>query len=202
MESINKFHEFLKSNAEFTDLDWEESHPFFNHRYLKKNEVWVENNKTCRHMAYIKKGLLRSSYFDSNGNEITSCFCVSNSMASSFKSFIAQTPSNIQIQAIEASELFIIDYDSLQKLYKLKPIWERIVRVQIEKEYISLWNYAHSLNSQQAQERYLNLLESQPEIVNKAPVQHIASYLGIKRETLSRIRKNLAQLPDLNPTGF
>lgn len=193
MKNTKEFYTFLKSNADFTKSDWETSQQFFKQKKIKKNKVWIIKNKICREMAFIKKGLLRTSYTDANGNEITSCFCVSNSMASSFKSFISQTPSDLQIQAIEDTELYIIDYDSLQKLYALSPIWERIVRIQIEKEYISLWNYAHSLNTQQAQERYVNLLESQPEIVQKAPIQHIASYLGVKRETLSRIRKKLTE---------
>ena len=66
MEGTNKFYEFLKSKAEFTRSDWEASQPFFKQQVLKKNEVWVESNKTCRDMAFIKKGLLRSSYVDAN----------------------------------------------------------------------------------------------------------------------------------------
>lgn len=193
MEEINNLYSFLNSICEFSKSDFEKSSSFFKPRNLMKGEIWIDYNKICREMAFINRGLLRSSYIDGKGNEITSCFCAPNSMASSFKSFISQSPSNLQLQAIENTELLIIKNDNLQKLYKEVPVWERLGRILMEKEYLSLWNYANSLNTEQAQERYLKLMEGQPEVVNKAPVQDIASYLGITRETLSRIRKKVVQ---------
>lgn len=191
--SHNNLYTFLNSLCEFSYSDFEHSHTFFDAKRLKKGEIWIDYTRTCHEMAFVDKGLLRISFIDNKGNEVTSCFCGPTSMASSFKSFISRTPSDLKVQVLEDTDLLVINYDNLQRLYKTIPAWERIGRILIEKEYLSLWNYAFSLNTEQAEERYLRLLEKQPEVLQKAPVQDIASYLGITRETLSRIRKKVAR---------
>ncbi|MDO6810912.1 Crp/Fnr family transcriptional regulator [Zobellia galactanivorans] len=193
MEQSLNLYNFLNTLCEVSQDDFERSKTYFKQKTLKKGEVWVDFGEICNEMAYINSGLLQSSYINDRGNIITTCFCSSNSMASSFKSFISQSQSDIELKAIENTELMITDYEKLQSLYQEIPVWERIGRILVEKEFISLWNYANSLNSDKAKQRYLRLLENQPEVITKAPVQDIASYLGITRETLSRIRKKLIQ---------
>ena len=193
MNENNGFYVFLNAICEISKYEFDKSISLFELKTLKKSEIWVDYNKVCGEMAYINNGLLRTMYIDDKGNEVTSCFCLRNSMASSFKSFISQTPSHQRIEALENTDLLVIRYDSLQKLYRDVPVWERIGRILMEKEYVSLWNYAYSLNTEQAHDRYIRLIKNQPEVVQKAPVQSIASYLGISRETLSRIRKKIIQ---------
>jgi CRP-like cAMP-binding protein len=185
------FFSFLNTITDFSEGDFIKSQLFFSARILKKRELWINQNQVCKEIAFISKGLLRSYYVDQKGNEVTSCFCVSNSMASSFKSFIAQQASDLAIQALEETELITINYQDLQYLYKAIPKWQEVSRMLMEQEYLSLWRYAYSLNRENALEKYLHLLNEQPEVVQKAPVQDIASYLGISRETLSRIRKKV-----------
>lgn len=189
MDMTENLFQFLNTASNFSRTEFERIMPYFESRALKKGEIWIEQNSICREMAYIDKGLLKITYANPDGHEITSCFCSSNSMASSFKSFISQTPSELQLKAIENSLLLYTSFEDLQKLRIAIPAWESFERKILEKEYLSLWNYAHSLNAEQANARYSRLLKDQPEVVQKASVQDMASYLGVTRETLSRIRK-------------
>ena len=92
---------------------------------------------------------------------------------------------------MEETELLIINYEDLQKLYSISLAWQNIGRAFAEKEYIIIEQYASSLNSESAKVKYLRLLKEQPQIIQKAPIQYIASYLGITTRTLSRIRKEI-----------
>lgn len=185
------FFRFLNTITDFSENDFIQSQIFFKTVVLKKGDLWIQQNQVCKEIAFIKKGLLRSYYIDQKGSEVTSCFCVSGSMASSFKSFIAQQASDLALQALEKTELITISYNDLQYLYKTIPKWQEVSRILMEQEYLSLWRYAYSLNRENAMEKYLRLLNEQPEVLRKAPVQDIASYLGVSRETLSRIRKKV-----------
>jgi CRP-like cAMP-binding protein len=124
---------------------------------------------------------------------VTSCFCSENCFVTSYKSFIQQCPSELAIQAMEDVELFVTSHKSLYKLYNSSAIWLVIGRVLAEKEYLVLEKYASMLNSENAKEKYLRLMKEQPIIMGKANVEDIASYLGVTRRTLSRIRKEIAE---------
>ena len=118
-------------------------------------------------------------------------FCTENSLTTSYKSFIVQKPSSLSIQALEDTELLVIDYEHLRKLYSASPAWQNVGRTIAEKEYMVMEQYAFVLNNETAKEKYLRLLKEQPQIIQKAAVNHIASYLGITTRTLSRIRSEI-----------
>ncbi len=102
-----------------------------------------------------------------------------------------QTPSAQTIQAIEETELLVIDFESLQKLYAKSIPWQSIGRAFTEREYLVMEQYASTLNNETAKEKYLRLLKEQPTIVQKASIKDIASYLGVTTRTLSRIRQEI-----------
>ena len=153
----------------------------------------MQQGKVCQQIGYINKGFLRGYYNNANAEEITACFCTGNNLTTSYKSFILQTPSSLSIQALEETELLVIDYDSLQKLYSKSIVWQNIGRAVAEREYIVMEQYASVLNNETAKEKYLRLLKEQPQIIQKSPVHFIASYLGITTRTLSRIRKEITE---------
>ena len=93
--------------------------------------------------------------------------------------------------ALEKTELLVINFDNIQKLYAESANWQTIGRLVSEKEFIVMEQYASVLNNETAKEKYLRLLNEQPEILQKASINYIASYLGITRRTLSRIRKEI-----------
>lgn len=157
---------------------------------LKKNEYFITEGKICNNIAFINKGLSRIFYVR-DGNEVNTCFCSENSITSSFESFINQTPAKENIQALENSELLILSHKDLSKLYELSPEWQKLGLLMTERECLRLSNRLVALNFETAKEKYLNLMKTQAKIIQRVSIQHIASYLGVSRETLSRIRSQI-----------
>lgn len=191
MQITNNFKSFLRTIVPISDLDFDNSTLKFRMLTLNKGDYFVKAGDVCKSAAYINTGILRTFYNNEKGEDTTYCFCVENNLNTSFKSFISQTESTLTIQALEKTELFVIDYKDLQQLYLDFPVWQNIGRILVEKEYIVMEKYASTLNSESAMQKYVRLLSEQPSIIQRASIQDIASYLGVSRETLSRIRKQL-----------
>jgi CRP-like cAMP-binding protein len=189
---MDTFSLFLNSIATIPQAELEEGLSFFSFIKLRKGEFFVEQGKVCQQIAYIEKGAMRVYYLNHKAEEITSCFCTENSLTTSYKSFILREPSVLNIQAIEETQLIVIGFDDLQKLYARSSAWQTIGRSITEQEYLAMEKYASVLNCESAKEKYLRLLKEQPGVILKAKVEHIASYLGVTRRTLSRIRKEVA----------
>jgi CRP-like cAMP-binding protein len=190
---VDKFKQFLKNIAPITDDEFADAVSFFTEQNLQKGDFFVKQDKICQHIAFIKKGTLRTYYINDKADEITSCFCSENNLTTSYKSFVLQQPSNLILQAIENTQLLVIGYENLQKLYAKSAVWQTIGRIVAEKEYIVMEQYASILNNETAKEKYLRLLKEQPIVVQKANIEDIASYLGITRRTLSRIRQEISK---------
>ena len=191
MNALANFKTFLNTMVPISDQDFEKSVLSFKPLTLNKGDYFVKSGDLCKQAAYVNTGILRTFYINEKGEDITYCFCTENNLTASFKSFVSQTASTLSIQALKPTELLVIDYADLQQLYSDFPVWQNIGRILVEKEYIVMEKYASTLNSETAKEKYLRLLREQPSIIQKAAIQHIASYLGVTRETLSRIRKQV-----------
>ncbi len=190
---MNELKKFLQTLTPISDKEFEDSKDSFSEVPLKKGDYFVRQGQISRQIAFINKGTLRTFYINDKAEEITSCFCTGNSLTTSYKSFILQEPSLISIQALEDTELLVIDYYELQKLYSKSLVWQNIGRQVAEREYFVMEQYASVLNNQSAKEKYLGLLNDQPEVLQKASVEDIATYLGVTRRTLSRIRQEITK---------
>ena len=125
------------------------------------------------------------------GKEITHWFGFENDFVTSFHSFITQKPAVENIQLLEGSILWAISKETLSGLFNKHHEIERLVRIVYEKYYIRLEERFVNAQFKTATERYENLLLQTPHILERMPLGHIASYLGISQETLSRIRSKL-----------
>ena len=189
---MDKLKTYLQALTPMSDNEFEDSKRNFSRVYLKKGEFFVQQGRICKQIAFVNRGSLRTYYFNDKAEEITACFRTEKSLTSSYKSFILQEPSLLSIVAIEETELIVIDYDKLQELYKTSIAWQNIGRLVAEREYINMEQYASVLNNESAKEKYLRLIDEQGEILQKANVEHIATYLGVTRRTLSRIRQEIS----------
>jgi CRP-like cAMP-binding protein len=157
---------------------------------LSKNEYLVTEGKICRHLYFVQQGALRG-FYNLDGKEITHWFGFENDFVTSFHSFITQEPAVENIQLLEGSILWAISKDTLTGLFNQYHEIERLVRIAYEKYYIRLEERFVNAQFKSATERYESLLHQTPHIVERVPLGHIASYLGISQETLSRIRSRL-----------
>ncbi|MBY0434680.1 MAG: Crp/Fnr family transcriptional regulator [Cyclobacteriaceae bacterium] len=190
---MDEFKKFLKSIVPISDKEFADTILYFTELNLEKRDYFLKQDIVCRHIAFIVKGTLRAYYINDKAEETTACFCTENNLTTSYKSFILQQPSTLFLQAIEDTQLLVIDYENLQNLYSKSTVWQTIGRAFAEREYIVMEQYASVLNNETAREKYLRLLKEQPNVLQKANVEDIASYLGVTRRTLSRIRKEISK---------
>ncbi|MBK8805721.1 MAG: Crp/Fnr family transcriptional regulator [Bacteroidales bacterium] len=155
-----------------------------------KGHVLLQKDSVCKSLYLVEQGFLRGFYFQ-DGSDKTLWFASENDIATSMYSFISQKPSLEIIEVVEKSILYSIDYEQLQHLYETYPELNLIGRLLTEKYYIEMEERVSSLQFQTAEERYRNIIENKPSLLQKASLGQIASYLGITQETLSRIRKKI-----------
>lgn len=156
-------------------------------RHLKKNDFVLRHKAVCDGFYYIHKGMVRIFYYK-HEKEITEWFALENSFCFSIISFFKKTPSELIIQCLEDTELITISRDGLYRLSDYSIEISRFFREMLAGSLIASQNRMDSMLFETARQRYENLITIYPSIVRRAPLQYIASYLGIKAETLSRIR--------------
>lgn len=158
-------------------------------RKLKKGAFLLKENQVCNEIVFIKKGILRSYFFNHQGDEITNCFAFENEFMASFSSFITQNVAEENIQALVDTELQVISRESLEKLYKSGIHWQEIGRKLTEMEYVTLQKRMISFQKLSGTQRYEELYQNHQKYLQLIPLQYLASYLGITPRHLSRIRK-------------
>jgi CRP-like cAMP-binding protein len=167
-------------------------------RSLAKNDFFNFRNSVCRHVGFIVSGLFRVYYVDPvTSEEHNMGFIPEGIFMTSLKSLLTGEACPYYIAALEDSELLLITTEQLHRLYELSHGWERFGRRLAEQHLILQQGKAESLLFQSAEQRYLTLLEQFPGITNRVSLGHIASYLGIKGPSLSRIRAQLGKDTDV-----
>jgi CRP-like cAMP-binding protein len=158
---------------------------------LKKNEVFISEGDIARKIAFTNKGYLRV-FFNHAGDEITRDITPLNSFATALPSFISQKPSWEAISAITDCELFVISKENLDALYAKYPKWEHLGRRIIEDMFVEAQQRLYLFITATAEERYKIFVKRYPDIIKDVPLKYIADYLGIKIQSLSRLRKTVA----------
>jgi CRP-like cAMP-binding protein len=154
----------------------------------KKGEILIKQGQIPNKMGFVIKGIVRGYYTEENGMEHTLGFAFENHPLGAFDSFTQQTPIGYNGIAIENTDIIWISQSAFYNLLETYPNYEKVVR-SILSQYMTLeGEKVKLLRITSAKERYKALLESQPSLVHRLPLKHIASYLGITLETLSRIR--------------
>lgn len=154
---------------------------------LPKGTILIEQNSVCRYIHFLEKGFARNFFYE-NGKDVTVWFGEENEFITSMYSFVTQKPGIENAELLEDSIIYSISYPHLQHFYKKFPEYNLLGRLIIEKYYIELEERSFSLQFLSAKERYEELISKRPQILQRASLGQIASYLGISQETLSRIR--------------
>lgn len=156
----------------------------------EKGGLLEEEGKTSQYLHFIKSGAARSFYVREN-KDITVSFSLDGEFVTAMHSFITRKPSYENIEVLEKSVVYRISYDDLQSLFVDNPRIARAYRMILEQYYIVLEEQAIFSKFKTARERYLELMEYRPKVIQKASVGHIASFLDMSIETLSRIRARI-----------
>lgn len=157
---------------------------------IKKGENFLNEGEVCTQMGYVHKGLVRQYYYK-NGKELTEHFCCEDDVFICIESFLRQKPSRLIVEALENTVIYGIPHDAVLKLAEECYDVERVYRGLLENSLILSQVKMDMFRFESANERYNRLLKEQPEIVMRAPLSYIASFLLMTPETLSRVRANV-----------
>jgi CRP-like cAMP-binding protein len=184
----------LRSDIEklikLTDKEWQQFENAFTFLQVPKKFQLVKEGDVSREIYYIKKGIVRY-FYNKDGEEITGFIFTENLFASSYESFLRQTPSIQVLETIEDCELLVINFDALQMLYADVPKINILTRVIAEQRFLNAQQILSSYILDTPEERYLKFSKRHPDILQRVPQHIIASFLGITPVSLSRIRNRL-----------
>lgn len=164
---------------------------YFKHLKLKKNELLLLQGQISQQTFFVCNGCLRIYFNSEDGQEATRYFAFENQFATALVSFITSEPSEEFIQAIEPSEILYISHSDFHFLLETIPSWEKFYRLYLEKAYVNNTNRLMSFLTQDAAEKYKQLLAENPGIKKRLPNKSVASYLNISQETLSRLKSKI-----------
>src|SRR5690606_21575847 len=193
------FEQLFRSIAQVVTLTEEEAEycrSRFVPKKLRKRQYLLQEGDVCRYTVFVEKGLLRSYTVDDKGTEHILQFAFEGWWMADLYSFFTDEPSPYHMDAIEDSELLMIDRESWDSLLEHVPVLERYFRILIQNNLITTQRRLMGTMSETAEEKYVKLTETFPECIQRIPQHMIASYLGMTRETLSRTRSQIANRKD------
>jgi len=165
--------------------------PKFEKIQLKKGDTLLQANDVVYNQYYVSSGCLRTCFMDNSGKEHTLQFAIKDWWISDYTAFFTTTKAAMTIECIQEAIVYKISKKDVESLYAHIPKIETLFRKKMEKGYAALQNRILSSLSQSAKERYTSFISAYPNIEQSVKNYHIASYLGITTESLSRIRKEL-----------
>lgn len=156
---------------------------------IPRNGYLLKEGAICNESHFIEKGILRSYTYDYDGNDITTEFYSKEMLVSDLLSFFSRTASKENIQALTDCETWYITYEDMQTNFHTYPEYREFGRLNIANQYSTLKRRMLSMLQETAEQRYSDLVNSKPEVIQQVPLKYIASYLGITDTSLSRVRK-------------
>lgn len=156
--------------------------------FAKKRELLLKEGAVCSYVYFIKKGVLRG-FIQQGDKDITTWITAENELVTAIPSLNKQHPSREYIQAVEDCELLVMTYKDLEVLYEKHVEFNIVGRKLLQKYYEDAEERAFVVRLTKAEDRYQHFLNKYEHLANRIPIKHIASFLGITQETLSRVRQ-------------
>jgi len=187
----NKFLDAIFSKANLSLEEKSRVVNSFTKVLFKKNDFLFREDQILNHYYYMEKGFARSFTYDFEGNEVSTKFYSESHIVIDWTSFMLRTPTQENFQANTDCVCWRLSFTDFQVLFNSIEGFRESGRARFAKSYLELKQNRLAIISNTAKERYLLLLKEHPEIINQAPLKHIASYLGVTDTSLSRIRKEI-----------
>jgi CRP-like cAMP-binding protein len=191
MDEFKNYKNWLRQVSFLTENDCSLFEPFLKTKNYNAKEYFLTEGKVCQEIGFVNKGCFRT-YYLADGKEINTHFTFDNEFVTDYDSFLQSKPSRYFIQALEDTQIVTFNLSALQSAYNQSQNWERFGRMIAEQSYKLTTQRVESFLFLDGEQRYLDLLKNQPQIFERIPLYHIASYLGLERESLSRLRKKVA----------
>ena len=175
MRHIREYYERI---LELQDSEWKFISSYFDRREFSKNEIITKQGETENYLSFIETGIMRF-YIPDYESELTFNFCFEKEFTCAYDSFLPQTPSEYELQALTKTIVWQISYSDLQKAYSKTKVGNYLGRFASEKIFLSKSKRELSMLKYNAKERYLRLCTEQPDILKLIPLKYVASYIGI-----------------------
>ncbi|UZO82528.1 Crp/Fnr family transcriptional regulator [Aquimarina sp. ERC-38] len=196
LQEDTAFHQLLVYISQYVTLTEREIQLVFdktNYRTYLKDQYIIQQGDICKSACFIVSGCTKMFALDKEGQEHIIMFSIENWWTSDLGSFISRLPSQYHVKCLEQTNLFEFTYEALEDLYQEVPKMERFFRKIIERAFVASQKRIFDTFSLTATERYLSFRKTYPEIEQRVPQYMIASYLGITKEFLSKIKSKYLQ---------
>ncbi|WP_291138516.1 Crp/Fnr family transcriptional regulator [Flavobacterium sp. UBA7663] len=164
----------------------------FEQMLIPKKSFLLKEGEVCKFEGFVTKGLFRVFHIDKNGNEQILYFAMENWWITDIDSFTNEKPSQLFIEALEDSEVFVISKTDKEFAYTNLPKIEKLFRVMTQKTHVALQRRMINNLSKTAEDRYLEFAQRYPQLIQRLSNIQVAAYLGITNVFLSNIRKKIA----------
>lgn len=183
----------LKQIYKVSDKDCSKLIPLFEPLEVKKNTLLLREGEISRYVYFVEQGCLRQYYINNNGYERTIYFKVENQWCSELVSFLDNKPTELCIQALENCKLQIINQKNwIYAMTNIQSLNMGFIRLQQDTNYMLKKRLAEA-TVETPEEKYMRFIKEEPLLLQRLPLYHIAAYLSMTPETLSRIRKKIAE---------
>lgn len=193
------FEPILQYVSRYIELTPEEEEYFasiLKTKLIRKKQYLLQAGDVCKAETFVTKGCLRAYFVDPSGHEHIVQFAIENWWISDLASLTSGQPAQLNIDALEETEVILIEIDKLNELYSKIPKFNLMFRQMFQQTFIAHQQRILDNLCKPAKERYISFLKKYRNIDQRIPQTQIASYLGITPEFLSQIRKQLAQSSD------
>lgn len=187
------FFQKLNEKVSFSEEEQDIIRSYLTPKKIRKRQYLLQEGDVCKIIAFVEKGALRSYSVDEKGNEHIIQFALEGWTVSDLYSFMTGEPATYNIDALEDSELVLISKSAQEEILRKCPKYETYTRLQLTGAYLAMQKRLTSILSQPLEDRYNSFINLYPNIVQRVPQHMIASYMGLKPETLSRLRKKIAE---------
>ncbi|MEL7118206.1 MAG: Crp/Fnr family transcriptional regulator [Bacteroidota bacterium] len=186
------YNSFLKWLTHLTPEEIEVTRAMLKIKRFNKGDFFLKSGTIQRALGFVVEGLLRRYYINDKGSDITTAFIKEDEYVTDYPAFITQKPSTNFLQCLEPSIIVTISYEGIQESYKKFENGQLYGRLMAEKV-LTLYNdRIEGFLFLTAEERYLKFVSEYPDLMNRVSLTHLSSFLGIERQSLSRIRKRIA----------
>ena len=178
--------EFLSKHINFSEEEFESFMSIAKIQEYKKNDYLLKADRPVQKLFFVKSGLMHG-YRIQDGIEITHHFYLENWLATDYESYLTSKCGELYVKALLDTTVYEFNKPSLFNFFKTNEKFEKIRFIQAEDAYLQMVNRLKSFQNMELKDRYLELVNRNPGLFNLVPQKHIASYLGVKPQSLSRI---------------